>query len=65
MKLASFDRGRLGVVHDDRIIEISDLVPLPAGFWPPVGMVKLIAEFVMRMRWKCAPPIGPIPGASS
>jgi 2-keto-4-pentenoate hydratase/2-oxohepta-3-ene-1,7-dioic acid hydratase in catechol pathway len=45
MKLASFDQGRLGVVQDDRIIDISDLVPLPSGFWPPVGMVKLIADF--------------------
>jgi 2-keto-4-pentenoate hydratase/2-oxohepta-3-ene-1,7-dioic acid hydratase in catechol pathway len=45
MKLASFDQGRLGVVQDDRITDISDLVPLPSGFWPPIGMVKLIAEF--------------------
>jgi 2-keto-4-pentenoate hydratase/2-oxohepta-3-ene-1,7-dioic acid hydratase in catechol pathway len=45
MKLASFDQGRLGVVQDDRIIDISDLLALPAGFWPPVGMVKLIAGF--------------------
>jgi 2-keto-4-pentenoate hydratase/2-oxohepta-3-ene-1,7-dioic acid hydratase in catechol pathway len=45
MKLASFDQGRLGVVQDDRITDISDLVPLPPGFWPPVGMVKLIADF--------------------
>jgi len=45
MKLASFDGGRLGVVAGDRITDISDFVPLPAGFWPPVGMVKLIAEF--------------------
>src|SRR3954471_14343629 len=45
MKLASFDGSHLGVVQDDRVIDISDLVPLPAGFWPPVGMVKLIADF--------------------
>jgi 2-keto-4-pentenoate hydratase/2-oxohepta-3-ene-1,7-dioic acid hydratase in catechol pathway len=45
MKLATFDQGRLGVVRDDRITDISDLVPLPPGFWPPVGMVKLIADF--------------------
>ena len=45
MKLASFNQGRLGVVAGDRLTDISDLVPLPAGFWPPVGMLKLIADF--------------------
>jgi 2-keto-4-pentenoate hydratase/2-oxohepta-3-ene-1,7-dioic acid hydratase in catechol pathway len=45
VKLASFDHGRLGVVAGDRLTDISDLVALPAGFWPPVGMVKLIADF--------------------
>jgi 2-keto-4-pentenoate hydratase/2-oxohepta-3-ene-1,7-dioic acid hydratase in catechol pathway len=45
VKLASFDQGRLGVVAGDRLTDISDLVALPAGFWPPVGMVKLIADF--------------------
>jgi len=45
MKLASFDHGRIGVVQDDRITNISDLVPAPPGFWPPVAMVQLIADF--------------------
>jgi 2-keto-4-pentenoate hydratase/2-oxohepta-3-ene-1,7-dioic acid hydratase in catechol pathway len=45
MKLASFDHGRIGVVQGDQIIDISDLVPAPPGFWPPIAMVQLIADF--------------------
>jgi 2-keto-4-pentenoate hydratase/2-oxohepta-3-ene-1,7-dioic acid hydratase in catechol pathway len=45
MKLASFNHGRIGVVQGDQIIDISDLVSAPPGFWPPIAMVQLIADF--------------------
>jgi 2-keto-4-pentenoate hydratase/2-oxohepta-3-ene-1,7-dioic acid hydratase in catechol pathway len=45
MKLASFGGGRIGVVVDDRLVDASAAASVPADFWPPVGMVKLIADF--------------------
>jgi 2-keto-4-pentenoate hydratase/2-oxohepta-3-ene-1,7-dioic acid hydratase in catechol pathway len=48
MKLASFDEDRIGVVRADGIVDVTDLTPLPAGIWPPVGMVALIADFDAR-----------------
>jgi 2-keto-4-pentenoate hydratase/2-oxohepta-3-ene-1,7-dioic acid hydratase in catechol pathway len=43
MKLASFNDGRLGVIVDDAIVDITDLSGVAADFWPPVGMVRLIS----------------------
>jgi 2-keto-4-pentenoate hydratase/2-oxohepta-3-ene-1,7-dioic acid hydratase in catechol pathway len=45
MKLASFGGGRIGVVVDDRLVDVSAASAVSADFWPPVGMVKLIADF--------------------
>ena len=45
MKLASFGGGRIGVVVDDRLIDATVASSVSADFWPPVGMVKLIADF--------------------
>lgn len=45
MKLASFGGGRIGVVVDDRLVDATAASSVPADFWPPVGMVKLIADF--------------------
>ncbi len=45
MKLASFGGGRIGVVVDDRLVDATAAASVPADFWPPVGMVKLIADF--------------------
>ncbi len=45
MRLVSFDGGRLGVMAEDGVVEITDLAGVAAGAWPPVGMVRLIAEF--------------------
>jgi 2-keto-4-pentenoate hydratase/2-oxohepta-3-ene-1,7-dioic acid hydratase in catechol pathway len=45
MKLASFGGGRIGVVVDDRLVDASAASSVSADFWPPVGMVKLIADF--------------------
>lgn len=45
MKLASFGGGCIGVVVDDRLVDATAAASVPADFWPPVGMVKLIADF--------------------
>lgn len=45
MKLVGFDGGRIGVALEDGIVDITALSGVPAGSWPPVGMVRLIAGF--------------------
>jgi 2-keto-4-pentenoate hydratase/2-oxohepta-3-ene-1,7-dioic acid hydratase in catechol pathway len=45
VKLAKFDQQHLGLVRDDRVVEISDLAPVPTGMWPPVADIALIARF--------------------
>ena len=45
MKLVSFDQNRLGIVRDEQVIDVSDLVASAAGDWPPVGMNRLIRRF--------------------
>jgi len=45
MKLVSFDDCRLGLVLNDTIVDVSDLVGATNGKWPPVAMNHLIADF--------------------
>lgn len=45
MKLASFNYGRIGVVDGDGVAEITDLLQYDPTNWPPVGMLRLIANF--------------------
>ena len=45
MRIASFDGGRIGVVLDDEIADITSLSDVQPESWPPVGMVRLIARF--------------------
>src|SRR5258705_9118900 len=45
MKLARFDENRIGVVRDDVIVDVTDIVDSNPGAWPPVAMNRLIAEF--------------------
>lgn len=45
MKLVGFDGGRIGVALEDGIVDITALSGVPAGSWPPVGMIRLIADF--------------------
>lgn len=45
MKLVGFDGGRIGVALEDGIVDITALSGVAAGSWPPVGMVRLIADF--------------------
>ncbi len=46
MKLARYDGGKIGVIIDDRIIDVSGLVDNDPDAWPPVAMNRLIADFV-------------------
>jgi 2-keto-4-pentenoate hydratase/2-oxohepta-3-ene-1,7-dioic acid hydratase in catechol pathway len=45
MKLVSFDSGRIGMVVGGRVVDVSDLVSVEPGSWPPVGMVRFVADF--------------------
>ncbi|WP_028219440.1 fumarylacetoacetate hydrolase family protein [Paraburkholderia oxyphila] len=48
MKLVSFNNGRLGVVHGDVVVDITELGGVDPAFWPPVGMVKIIEAFLTQ-----------------
>ena len=48
MKLARFDGGRIGVVRDDRVYDVTDAAGVDPKAWPPVGMVQLVADFERR-----------------
>ncbi|GAA0709236.1 fumarylacetoacetate hydrolase family protein [Vreelandella titanicae] len=45
MKLVTFNKEHLGIVTDAGVVDVTDLAGLDANFWPPVGMVRLIADF--------------------
>ena len=45
MRLISFDNGRIGVVHEGHVIDVSDIAGVVPDTWPPVGMVRFIAQF--------------------
>jgi 2-keto-4-pentenoate hydratase/2-oxohepta-3-ene-1,7-dioic acid hydratase in catechol pathway len=45
MKLARFDDDRIGIVRDDAIIDVTGVVDARPRDWPPVAMVRLIANF--------------------
>lgn len=45
MKIARFNGGRIGVVVDDRIVDVSAAAGVDPGEWPPVGIVRMIADF--------------------
>lgn len=45
MKIAGFDHGRIGIVEGESIIDLTEVLGMDPGAWPPVGMVRLIAEF--------------------
>lgn len=45
MKLVSFDNYQLGLVRDEAVIDISDVVGEDTSLWPPVAMNHLIANF--------------------
>ncbi len=45
MKLARYDGGKIGLIVNDRIIDVSDFVDNDSSAWPPVAMNRLIADF--------------------
>jgi 2-keto-4-pentenoate hydratase/2-oxohepta-3-ene-1,7-dioic acid hydratase in catechol pathway len=45
MKIASFNQGRIGVVEDTVIADVSDVIGYDPVSWPPTGMLRLIASF--------------------
>jgi 2-keto-4-pentenoate hydratase/2-oxohepta-3-ene-1,7-dioic acid hydratase in catechol pathway len=45
MKLARFDDDRIGVVRGDSVVDVTDIAEVRSGEWPPVGMLRLIANF--------------------
>lgn len=55
MKITRFDDGRIGIVVDDRIVDVSHLIGGDFGAWPPVAMNRLIADFAaLRPRLEAA-----------
>src|SRR5690554_3927488 len=45
MKLARFNEGRVGVVVGDQIADVTDVLGIDTAEFPPVGMVRVIADF--------------------
>lgn len=45
MKFVTYNNGRIGVLRGAAVVDITDLSGIEADFWPPVGMVRLIADF--------------------
>jgi 2-keto-4-pentenoate hydratase/2-oxohepta-3-ene-1,7-dioic acid hydratase in catechol pathway len=45
MKIARFGRGQVGVVVDDEIVDVTEVVGIEPGEWPPVGTNRLIRDF--------------------
>ena len=48
MKIARFDGGRIGVVNDDRIVDVTAAAGVDPAEWPPVGINRAIASFASR-----------------
>jgi 2-keto-4-pentenoate hydratase/2-oxohepta-3-ene-1,7-dioic acid hydratase in catechol pathway len=45
MKIVRFNRGRIGVLHDEKVYDATDAIGLDTSEWPPVGMLRLIRHF--------------------
>jgi len=45
MKLARFDGGRIGIVENGNVLDVTAATGVDTTMWPPVGMVQLIAKF--------------------
>jgi 2-keto-4-pentenoate hydratase/2-oxohepta-3-ene-1,7-dioic acid hydratase in catechol pathway len=46
MRLARFNEGRIGIVVDEDVIDVTDLVAHDLQAWPQVAMNRLIANYV-------------------
>jgi 2-keto-4-pentenoate hydratase/2-oxohepta-3-ene-1,7-dioic acid hydratase in catechol pathway len=45
VKIARFDGGRIGVVTGETITDVTEAVGVDTAEWPPVGIVRVIANF--------------------
>jgi 2-keto-4-pentenoate hydratase/2-oxohepta-3-ene-1,7-dioic acid hydratase in catechol pathway len=51
MKIARFGGGRIGIIVDDQIVDVSGVCGVIPGEWPPVGINRVISSFdVLRPR---------------
>lgn len=48
MKLVSFNHGHIGVVEAGRVVDVTEAAGIEPQAWPPVGMVRLIADWPAR-----------------
>lgn len=45
MKIGRFDGGRIGVIKDETIYDVSSACGVDPGEWPPVGILRVIAAW--------------------
>ena len=45
MKLARFDGGHIGVISGNEVVDVSAACGVAPGDWPPVGIVRVIADW--------------------
>jgi 2-keto-4-pentenoate hydratase/2-oxohepta-3-ene-1,7-dioic acid hydratase in catechol pathway len=45
VKVIRFDGGRIGLVTDGQVVDVSELVCESAASWPPQGVLRLIRDF--------------------
>lgn len=45
MKIVSFNGNRIGLVENDRVIDVTEAAGINPASWPPVGMVQTIARW--------------------
>jgi 2-keto-4-pentenoate hydratase/2-oxohepta-3-ene-1,7-dioic acid hydratase in catechol pathway len=61
MRLVVFGDGRLGLLREDAVVDVSDLVGAGGAEWPPTFLLRAIAEFP-RLRPRLAEALGSRPG---
>lgn len=49
MKIARFGEGQVGVVVGDEIVDVTSVVGVAPGEWPPVGPNRLIRDFAQHV----------------
>jgi 2-keto-4-pentenoate hydratase/2-oxohepta-3-ene-1,7-dioic acid hydratase in catechol pathway len=45
MKLVGFGEDQVGVLAGEQVVELTDLVDVPGGSWPPTAMLRLIRDY--------------------
>jgi len=66
MRLVGFGEGRIGIARDERVVDVTELCGIDPEAWPPVGMIRLIADFAaIRPRletvdWSTAVPLASV-----